>query len=1279
MIDKNDVKMPVPKKDLDIKGEGKVKQIEELLRLVNEADNKQELRLKQDYYSRFHWFGSDIGRDADKSYFSYQEEAAYDFVFNLNKSGILSDQVGMGKTIEAGMIISELASRNELRSLLIIVPNEILAQKWEYELAEKFGIQEDVRVVDGVTKVYPSVKALKNMNDFYRCVFDCICKEKFVEYDEYDFKHTSDPNRPVSVDQLIAGFIKEDIKKAVELINNGFEIWEMPGKPKLVFDGSSFSITGTSFKQEYKYDQSGEISKFVKGRTRVDNVSGGRFTTAYRKLLKQELEAMFVVIGSYFATIPGEISAVAQSMVNNNPILVIPIAYSEHKGDNIILHEFLNRILLKEMKDYKHKYNVFDTEGKIKTVYEDYKVVDFFIDVGYQTIIVDEVHDYIDVASKMERSQFHNVNGYNQYPSSEYNRYELFDDYYFIKKSSLYKKLKNLADKASRKIFLTATPIKSDMVDFYLLTLLASNKDAESYRQISKSLEVGDGFYATKHQVEDIIDKIFASLKECIAPDYAPTEFCKNPAKFLKEEKRDDATAPKEANRIIRCVYPYFNNTYLRTHLNDARGISKYLESHIAYMSVEEVLMELIIAYNAETQTTGSVSGANVFDKLQKLLDDETSDLQTRVVFRAILNNTIKLRFEEDFTKEDGTPIKRIRELLEVKDGARRWHKTYRKYGIRHTRHQTYNLNDCEYIEKLNRNKIEKFRNLPIWPKRDGKVIYLMRDDVFFDCLINARRELPKKAAIDININDIPNIDKMTGSDEVKAERFENANKIFDYINNSMSGGDSVYHLPQFHEYDSVDLDDNGMVDFKLALVNNLMLGNRSGLGSINKKVLLFAEHDRDAILEWFRYQKLEPLCSSADFKYDEGKAKSYKEKWHKYNTSRITDGWMVSDNTEDLNKYDGNLLIIIDPKRYEKGVDLQKADTIINFDINYDPLKMEQRIGRIDRIRPKGNSSEINIISFVPLNNMSGFVINFFAYELKMFTQWMGETTGIVSVPDESTPGSKAQQVSFSGKVYDLEKYYNHLYKLCGGKVEKSDIHRMAKEFNTFFPNEKFDENKIACDFEFLNALRGSFDSIFRNSISPQRKGYGVDGSSQKVMRFNSSYGVFLNCGADNCDKCPNKQHCRSGEGKRNISKEFAKSVEDFFKQSEKFYKEYADDYNKKISAKTISGGQSKETQAWLRKRQETLNNEKNRVMKALSSISNTDSPFTIPYLKYEDIFNPIKKFYWDEVAGEYMNKILEQFYKQCDSVLSSASLFENFIKILSIADFMKNMEGNV
>ena len=1289
MIDKNDVKMPVQKRDADLaNNKEQVEKIEELLRLVNDADNKQELRLKEDYYSRFHWFGNNIGQDLSKSYFSYQEEAVYDFVFNLNKSGILSDQVGMGKTIEAGMIISELASRNELRSLLIIVPNEIMAQKWEYELESKFGIKEYNRInQNGVEEVYPIVKALKNIDDFSRCIFDCVCNEKFVEYHDYNFTHRykSEPDSTKTLADVIESFVKQDILDAVDMINRGFEIWDMKGNPQVVFDGSSFAVSGTEFKREYKYDASGLIANFLNGKQRIKQfdaiINNPYFAREYKKILKQELDSMFVVIGRYFATLPEEISAVSESMVNNNPLLVIPIAYSQYKGDEVVLKEFLNHILFNEMKNYKHKYNVQDEDGMIEPVFEDYRIIDFFIDVGYQTLIVDEVHDYIDVASKMDRDAFHRADGYQQFPSSEYNRYELFNDYYFIKKSSLYKKLKNLADKANRKIFLTATPIKSDMVDFYLLTLLASNKDAESYKMISDGMRVGAGIFATLDDIEQSIESIYQLFNASISG--VSRNFCNFSSTYLKEEERDPNADMKDQNRVIRCVYPYFNNEYLRKNVNNPAVIEKYLNSHLSYMSVEEIIMELIIAYNAETKENNNI--AAVLEKLVQLLSIPESPLQTRVVFRAILNNTIKIRFEEDFTDENNQPIKMIRDLLKDDAGARRWHKTYRKYGIRHTRHQTYNLSGCEDLDKLNKVKVDRYKNLPVWPKRDGKVIYLLRDDVFFDSFLNVRRDLSEKKPIEIKMEDLPSIEKMTGDDSVKAERFENAVKIFDYINNSMSGGSDDTHEPQFSKYESVDLDDAGMVDYKLALVNKLMLGSDKSLGSIKKKVLLFAENDRDKILEWFRYQQCAPLYNNEEL--DPAKLAEYEKKWISYEVKKLGSEWRVSENTEDLNRYDGNLLIIIDPKRYEKGVDLQKADTMINFDINYDPLKMEQRIGRIDRIRPKDQSPQINIISFVPLNNMSGFVINFFAYELKMFTQWMGETTGIVSVPDEDNKAGESQQVSFESKVYTLEKYYKYMYDLCRRSLDEKTVEKMAYDFAGFF---ELDENKIKADFSFLQALRQTFDSAFSNSISPQYQGYAIDGKDERVMRFNSANNVFISCGSDNCDKCVNKQFCRDRSKKmRNNSTDFISAIKAFFEKGEKFYTTEIYNYQQILQGKKINvahttansnnSNEIDETRVWLDKRKASFEKIKKDVNRAISDFGNNQNSFTIPMAKYQDIFGPVKKLYWDEIVGNYIGMILSQFYKQCDSVLDSAGLFEKFIKTLSIADFMNNMEGNV
>ncbi len=1282
MIDKNDVKMPVYKEI----GDDKIDKVVNLLDLLSDVADRQELRLKSDYYARFHWFGGNITGQSDRSYFSYQEEAVYDFMFNLNKSGILSDQVGMGKTIEAGMIISELASRNELDSLLIVVPNEIMAEKWEYELASKFGIQPfRRRNADGVEEIYPSVTALKNYDDFCKCVFTCLANEKLSEFynTRYTHKYDGAPESGDTLEGLIRSYIKADIEDAVKKINRSFEDSDMD-EVKIVFKDNCFSIAGTKFSRPYVYDDGGEIATFLRGaqsqRNLTHTINTPGFIRRYDRIIKQELKSLYILIGDYFTTLPGEVESISRQMAKLYPFLVIPISFSSHEKEQIIHHEFLNRPLLPKLENYKHKYIIQDAEGNINEVFEEYRIIDFFIDAAYETLIVDEVHDYIDVCAKVERLKFHNTVGYDKYPSSEFNRYELFDDYYFIKKSSLYKKLKNLADKADRKIFLTATPIKSDMVDFYLLTLLASNKDSEAYSKISANLK---NAYRSSREREAAISRIYNAFKDSI--EFCSAKyFCDHNSTFLKQEFTDEHTADSATGEVrhvaSRYRYAYFNNTFLRRHLNDPELIKKYMLSQLSYMSMEEVVLELILSFNAENdnKTLSSIAVRQIFEELEKMFSNDEGDTrQTCVVFRTLFNNNIKIRFEEDFTNPQGKPIKRIRELLENDEGARKWNRTYRKYGIRHTRHQTYNLAKCQQLHKLSDNRIERYQNLPIWPRRDGKVIFLVRDDVFFDCFLDVHRDIESIAESHIKMEDLPNYDRLNGSEEEKRERFESAKAIFDYINSSMSGGDDVNHMPSSSRYESVDLDDSGMVDYKLALINKLMTGREKNLGSVSKKVLLFAENGREEITEWFKYQRCAPLYKGE--KLDDAKLAEYKKKWESYMVDVLGADWKVSEDAEDLSRVDGNLLIIIDPKRYEKGVDLQKADTIINFDINYCPLKMEQRIGRIDRIRPSGNVAQINIISFVPMNDMSGYVINFFANELKMFTQWMGETTGIVSVPEEEGNAQTGEDVSFEGKVYNLEKYYNYLYNICKGTVDIAKSEEMAQDFSQRFGT---DDEKTKIDFRFLSKFQESFDQAFRNSVSTNREGYTTP-SRKKVMRFNSKMGPFVGCNADKCQGCPSySEQCltKNRDSMRNVYTIFDNAVRLFFKNGETFYKEVSQEYTRARGAGRISGdklNRYKSIVEYADKRAKDFKAKSEVIKKLPTTQSNT--PFIMPFDDYKEVIRAMKSLYWDTVVQVYIKEIIDQFHNQCDSVLSGARLFEKFVKTLSIADFMNNMEGTV
>ena len=69
----------------------------------------------------------------------YQVETVHRVLRAFRGRALLADEVGLGKTIEAGMLISEYVLRGMARTVLVVCPAALVGQ-WRAELAEKFAI-----------------------------------------------------------------------------------------------------------------------------------------------------------------------------------------------------------------------------------------------------------------------------------------------------------------------------------------------------------------------------------------------------------------------------------------------------------------------------------------------------------------------------------------------------------------------------------------------------------------------------------------------------------------------------------------------------------------------------------------------------------------------------------------------------------------------------------------------------------------------------------------------------------------------------------------------------------------------------------------------------------------------------------------------------------------------------------------------------------------------------------------------------------------------------------
>jgi hypothetical protein len=73
----------------------------------------------------------------------YQFKPVLQFLDSPCNGILIADEVGLGKTIEAGLIWTELRARVDAKRLLVVCP-AMLREKWRDELANRFGVRADI-------------------------------------------------------------------------------------------------------------------------------------------------------------------------------------------------------------------------------------------------------------------------------------------------------------------------------------------------------------------------------------------------------------------------------------------------------------------------------------------------------------------------------------------------------------------------------------------------------------------------------------------------------------------------------------------------------------------------------------------------------------------------------------------------------------------------------------------------------------------------------------------------------------------------------------------------------------------------------------------------------------------------------------------------------------------------------------------------------------------------------------------------------------------------------
>ena len=119
-----------------------------------------------------------------------------------------------------------------------------------------------------------------------------------------------------------------------------------------------------------------------------------------------------------------------------------------------------------------------------------------------------------------------------------------------------------------------------------------------------------------------------------------------------------------------------------------------------------------------------------------------------------------------------------------------------------------------------------------------------------------------------------------------------------------------------------------------------------------------------------------------------------------------------------------GRIAILLCTDAASEGLNLQRASTLINYDLPWNPMRVEQRIGRIDRINQQ--ASALNILNYVLRGTIEDRVYGVLEERIKMFESAVGAMQPILGRVEDilirSSPDEAALQLEMLCDQYGKE-----------------------------------------------------------------------------------------------------------------------------------------------------------------------------------------------------------------------------------------------------------------
>ena len=173
---------------------------------------------------------------------------------------------------------------------------------------------------------------------------------------------------------------------------------------------------------------------------------------------------------------------------------------------------------------------------------------------------------------------------------------------------------------------------------------------------------------------------------------------------------------------------------------------------------------------------------------------------------------------------------------------------------------------------------------------------------------------------------------------------------------------------------------------------------------------------------------------------------------------------------TEVLSKFqhDDSIQVLLSSEVGSEGLDMQFCNSLVNYDLPWNPMVVEQRIGRIDRFGQE--SEKVNIYNIVVAESILEDIYSRLLMRIGIFKESIGDLEAILDAEMEQD----GRKITIQDALKDMERDF------YSDKLTKSEVEKKQLEIERAIENERLNLKNI--EEGLTNALTN--DSYFRDEI---------------------------------------------------------------------------------------------------------------------------------------------------------------------------------------------------